>query len=155
VQRFCHEADQHLPFLLSLAAGTIDISDDARVALNAAGEEEMDLAGSAFAESYGAVCKKLIKKVRKDKRMMWCGHVAPCAGRCAGSRQPDHARSSFVVRSRCHAHTCSYVAQPVCPQVPYDVHTNTATLILGLAQPPQWEDRNQVRNKGGTGSTSL
>ena len=49
VQRFCHEADQHLPFLLSLAAGTIDISDDAGVALNAAGEEEMDLAGSAFA----------------------------------------------------------------------------------------------------------
>ena len=35
--------------------------------------------------------------------MKWCGHVAPCAGRCAGSRQPDHARSSFFVRSRCHA----------------------------------------------------
>ena len=35
--------------------------------------------------------------------MRWCGHVTPCAGRCAGSRQPDHARSSFFVRSRCHA----------------------------------------------------
>ena len=35
--------------------------------------------------------------------MVWCGHVAPCAGRCAGSRQPDHARSSFFVRPRCHA----------------------------------------------------
>ena len=35
--------------------------------------------------------------------MMWCGHVAPCAGRRAGSRQPDHARSSSFVRARCHA----------------------------------------------------
>ena len=51
--------------------------------------------------------------------------------------------------------TCSHVAQPVCPQVPCDVHTNTATLILGLAQPSKWEDRNQVRNEGGTGSASL
>ena len=51
--------------------------------------------------------------------------------------------------------TCSHVAQPVCPQVPCDVHTNTATLILGLPQPSKWEDRNQVRNEGGTGSASL
>ena len=29
---------------------------------------------------------------------------------------------------------CSHVAQPVCPQVPCDVHTNTTTSILGLAQ---------------------
>ena len=43
------------------------------------------------------------KKSARTKTMRWSGHVAPCAGRCAGSRQPDHARSSFFVRSRCHA----------------------------------------------------
>ena len=51
--------------------------------------------------------------------------------------------------------TCSHVAQPVCPQVPCDVHTNTATLMLGLAQPSEWDDRNQVRNEGDTDSASL
>ena len=50
---------------------------------------------------------------------------------------------------------CAHVAQSFCLQVLCDVHTNTATLILGLAQPSKWEDRNQVRNEGGTGSVSL
>ena len=36
--------------------------------------------------------------------MVGYGHVAPCAGRCAGSRRPDHARRPCFVRSRRHAH---------------------------------------------------
>ena len=36
--------------------------------------------------------------------MVGYGHVAPCAGRCAGSRRPDHARRPSFVRSRRHAH---------------------------------------------------
>ena len=48
VKRFLHEADFHLPFLLRLASGRIDLAEGAD-GLNAAGEEEMDIAGSAFA----------------------------------------------------------------------------------------------------------
>jgi hypothetical protein len=36
---------------------------------------------------------------QRQKKMVWCGHVAPCSGRCAGSRQPGHARGSFFVRA--------------------------------------------------------
>jgi hypothetical protein len=35
--------------------------------------------------------------------MRLVGHVAPGAGRCAGSRRPDHARGSSFARSQCHA----------------------------------------------------
>jgi hypothetical protein len=42
--------------------------------------------------------------VRKDKKMVGWGHVTPCAGRCAGPRQPEHARRPLFVRSRRHAH---------------------------------------------------
>jgi hypothetical protein len=40
----------------------------------------------------------LENKVRKGNKMVGYGHVAPCAGRCAVSRQPDQARGSFFVR---------------------------------------------------------
>tara|TARA_B110000046_G_scaffold183516_1_gene219765 strand:+ start:741 stop:1991 length:1251 start_codon:yes stop_codon:yes gene_type:complete len=49
VKRFLHEADLHLPFLLRLACGQIDLSDDS--SLNAAGEEQMDVGGGMFAPS--------------------------------------------------------------------------------------------------------
>jgi hypothetical protein len=49
VKRFLHEADLHLPFLLRLACGQIDLSDDG--SLNAAGEEQMDVSGGMFAPS--------------------------------------------------------------------------------------------------------
>ena len=49
VKRFLHESDQHLPFLLRLAAGQIDLSDDSD--LNDAGEEVMDVDGGMFAPS--------------------------------------------------------------------------------------------------------
>ena len=38
-------------------------------------------------------------KSAKAKETMGHGHVAPCAGRWAGSRQPGHARGSFFVRA--------------------------------------------------------
>jgi hypothetical protein len=39
------------------------------------------------------------------QKTMGYDHVAPCAGRCAGSRRPDHAFSKTIfVRSRRHAH---------------------------------------------------
>ena len=41
----------------------------------------------------------LLKKFRKRQNAMGSGHVAPCAGRCAGSRQPGYARGSFFVRA--------------------------------------------------------
>ena len=50
---------------------------------------------------------------------------------------------------------CAHVVQSVCSQVQCGVHTNTATLMLGLAQPSEWDDRNQVRNEGDTDSASL
>lgn len=48
VKRFLHEADQHLPFLLSLSCGPIDVSPDTAAAVNDAGEEEMDVSGDEF-----------------------------------------------------------------------------------------------------------
>jgi hypothetical protein len=51
--------------------------------------------------------------------------------------------------------TCIHVAQPVCPQVPCGVHTNTATSIFGLAQLSTWEDRKQVRYEGDIDSAFL
>ena len=49
VKRFLHEADMHLPFLLRLACGQIDLSDCA--SLNSAGEESMRVDGGMFAPS--------------------------------------------------------------------------------------------------------
>ena len=43
VKRFLHEADQHLPFLLTLSSGAIDLSaDTADGQADANGVEEMD-----------------------------------------------------------------------------------------------------------------
>ena len=66
--------------------------------------------------------------------MKWCGHVAPCAGRCAGSRQPDHARSSFfcaIAMASPHAPTsrnpfvrrCSMTCTPEQPHQLVDAHS--------------------------------
>ena len=38
VKRFLHEADEHLPFLLSLSSGAIDVGSETAAATNAAGE---------------------------------------------------------------------------------------------------------------------
>ena len=48
VKRFLHEADQHLPFLLGLSSGQIDVCEETAAATNAAGEEEMDVSGDEF-----------------------------------------------------------------------------------------------------------
>jgi hypothetical protein len=45
VKRFLHEADEHLPFLLLLASGQVDLSEGAADSVNADGEEEMDVGG--------------------------------------------------------------------------------------------------------------
>lgn len=49
VKRFLHEADVHLPFLLTLACSEIDVTPEtAQQFYNAAGEEEMDLSDDEF-----------------------------------------------------------------------------------------------------------
>ena len=48
MKRFLHEAYLHLPFLLALAAGQIDVCEETLAATNEAGKEEMDLSGDAF-----------------------------------------------------------------------------------------------------------
>ena len=49
VKRFLHEADVHLPFLLRLSSGMIDMCDESITCLNPDGEEEMDLSDDEFA----------------------------------------------------------------------------------------------------------
>ena len=49
VKRFIHEADLHLPFLLRLSSGCIDVCDETAAHTNAAGEEEMDISDDEFA----------------------------------------------------------------------------------------------------------
>ena len=49
---------------------------------------------------------------------------------------------------------CAHVVQSVCPQVQCGVHTNTATLMFGLAQLSAREDKKQVRNAGDIDSAS-
>ena len=72
------------------------------------------------------------------------------------SRRPDHARQDHFSCDRDGIlPTCTHVAQPVCPQVPCGVHTNTATSIFGLAQLSTWEDRKQVRYEGDIDSAFL
>ena len=48
VKRFLHEADLHLPFLLRLAAGQIDVCAETLAATNERGEEEMDVSDDDF-----------------------------------------------------------------------------------------------------------
>ena len=48
VKRFLHEADQHLPFLLSLSSGVVDVCAETAARTNAAGEEEMDVTDDEF-----------------------------------------------------------------------------------------------------------
>ena len=48
MKRFLHEADLHLPFLLRLATGAIDVCAETAEATNAAGEEEMDVSDDEF-----------------------------------------------------------------------------------------------------------
>ena len=43
VKRFLHEADVHLPFLLSLSSTEIDVCDETAARTNAAGEEGMEV----------------------------------------------------------------------------------------------------------------
>ena len=57
VKRFLHEADQHLPFLLRLAGGQIDLSEESSATLNSAGEEMMNVSG-AFAPSDDEVAEE-------------------------------------------------------------------------------------------------
>ena len=49
VKRFIHEAHLHLPFMLRLSSGQIDVCDETAAHTNAAGEEEMDLSDDEFA----------------------------------------------------------------------------------------------------------
>jgi hypothetical protein len=51
VKRFLHEADQHLPFMLGLSSGQIDVSEDIAAVTNASGEEAMDVSGDEFEAS--------------------------------------------------------------------------------------------------------
>jgi hypothetical protein len=48
VKRFLHEADQHLPFLLQLSSGRIDVCPETADATNDDGEEVMDLSDDEF-----------------------------------------------------------------------------------------------------------
>ena len=48
VKRFLHEADQHLPILLGLSSGQIDVCEETAAATNSNGEEEMDVSGDEF-----------------------------------------------------------------------------------------------------------
>ena len=49
VKRFLHEADLHLPFLLRLSSGAIDLSIDGAAQVNEDGHESMDIEGGMFA----------------------------------------------------------------------------------------------------------
>lgn len=48
VKRFLHEADMHLPFLLTLSSCETDVAPETEDMLNDDGDEEMDLSGDDF-----------------------------------------------------------------------------------------------------------
>lgn len=82
VKRFLHEADQHLPFLLQLAAGQSDVSAETLAATNENGEEEMDLSGDEFeptAEEVAAETSELpllqLNAERWDTFLKWVAGI--------------------------------------------------------------------------------
>ena len=48
VKRFLHEADRHLPFMIQLASGPIDVCAETAAVSNAADEEAMDISDDEF-----------------------------------------------------------------------------------------------------------
>ena len=72
VKRFLHEADQHLPFLLSLSSGSIDMSPGTEGGENSDGEEEMDLSGDEFEPTADEVTtEKAQAPLSVDVGAMW------------------------------------------------------------------------------------
>ena len=92
--------------------------------------------------------------------MVGYGHVALCAGRCAGSRRRRPVTSHLTTHEdhflcdRDGRPTRTHIVQSFCLQVHCGVHTSTTTIIFGLAQHSAWEDKQQVRNEGGIDSAS-
>ena len=72
VKRFLHEADMHLPFLLRLASTDIDVCPETAAALNAAGEEEMDLSDDEFAPTDAEVAAEAAREpLINQNATMW------------------------------------------------------------------------------------
>ena len=83
------------------------------------------------------------RKIRKDKRK-WCGVVTSRRALDAALVLDNPAtRGAHSLYERDPMPACSHVAQSVCPQVHYDMHTRTATSACGCAQLLQGGDHIQ------------
>ena len=78
VKRFLHEADQHLPFLLTLSSGQIDVSPETAAAINSVGEEEMDVSGDEFEPTEDQIAQEaaraplfVVNAARWDRFLNW------------------------------------------------------------------------------------
>ena len=78
MKRFLHEADMHLPFLLEISSGTIDVGPETAAATNAAGEEEMDVSGDEFEPTDAEVAAEaarsplvVVNAERWDRFLTW------------------------------------------------------------------------------------
>jgi hypothetical protein len=83
------------------------------------------------------------------------GHVAPFAGRCAGSRRPDHARRPFFVRSRRHARAHPRRAIPLSAGPLWSAHQHSHIHLWPHTTISMGGDKKQVRNEGDIDSASL
>ena len=73
--------------------------------------------------------------------MVRYGHVAPCAGRSALALDDLATHEDHRLCVRDSRPTSSHVAQSVCLQVPYDMHTQTGTYFGECAQLSAQEDK--------------
>jgi hypothetical protein len=64
VKRFLHEADIHIPFLLSLSSRPMDCTADTAACRDAAGAEEMDLSDDEFAATEEQVAQEAAREPR-------------------------------------------------------------------------------------------
>jgi hypothetical protein len=114
VKRFLHEADEHLPFLLSLSSGAIDVGSETAAATNAAGEESMNLSDDEFAptaEEIAAEAKReplvVVNAARWDRFLNWARHIELPWGEDTDGRM--HTGDS----SRCSMRTMLVLARAI------------------------------------------
>ena len=93
------------------------------------------------------------KKVRMEKK--WWGMVTSRRALDAALVHDDlTTHEDHFLCDRDGRPTRTHIVQSFCLQVQCGVHTSTATIMFGLAQHSAWEDKQQVRNEGGTDSVS-
>ena len=90
---------------------TTDLVQEATVAGRTASHQigtqrfqRLSIMGLSVCVCHAPAIESIVKKSPHRKKMRLVCHVAPGAGRCAGSRRPDHARGSSF--ARCIAMPC-------------------------------------------------